>query len=80
VGAHGGGLVPLDVRRLYGQHLSVLGGVSARQPEIERTLAGVRAGEFRAVIGVQLPLEQAAQAHRLVEAGGVIGKVVLVPG
>jgi NADPH:quinone reductase-like Zn-dependent oxidoreductase len=79
VGAHGGGQVTLDVRRLYGQHLSVLGGASPRRAEVQRALQGARTGEFRALIGATLPLEQAAEAHRLVANSKVVGKVVLTP-
>lgn len=79
VGAHGGGKVCLDVRRLYGQHLSVLGGASPRQEDVEQALEGARTGVYRAVIGASLPLERAAQAHQLVADSAVPGKVVLVP-
>jgi NADPH:quinone reductase-like Zn-dependent oxidoreductase len=39
----------------------------------------VAAGELRTRIDRVLPLTQAAEAHRLVEAGGLHGKVVLTP-
>jgi NADPH:quinone reductase-like Zn-dependent oxidoreductase len=80
IGAHGGGRVPLDVRRLYGQHLSVLGGAWARRADVERALDGARRGAFRPVIGATLPLAEAPTAHRLVADSSVVGKVVLVPG
>jgi NADPH:quinone reductase-like Zn-dependent oxidoreductase len=32
------------------------------------------------VVQVTLPLAQAAQAHRMLEAGGVVGKVLLTTG
>jgi NADPH:quinone reductase-like Zn-dependent oxidoreductase len=34
-------------------------------------------GTVRPVVSKILPLEQAAEAHRLLEAGDVIGKIVL---
>jgi NADPH:quinone reductase-like Zn-dependent oxidoreductase len=37
------------------------------------------AGEVRPIIGAELPLEEAAEAHRMLEAGEVTGKIVLVP-
>lgn len=42
------------------------------------TLALMAAGRFSVEIGPQLPLADAAEAHRLVE-GGVDGKVILLP-
>jgi NADPH:quinone reductase len=80
IGAHGGGTVPLDVRRLYSDRLSVLGGVWLRQSEVQQALEGARSGAYRPIIGASLPLERASEAHRLVEGSQVVGKVVLVPG
>jgi NADPH2:quinone reductase len=41
--------------------------------------AGLAAGTLSPVIGRELPLAQAAEAHRLVMAPGAYGKIVLVP-
>jgi NADPH:quinone reductase-like Zn-dependent oxidoreductase len=37
------------------------------------------AGELRTRVARTLPLEEAAEGHRLAEAGGLHGKVVLTP-
>lgn len=37
----------------------------------------VERGQLRPVVGAELPLEEAAEAHRLIENGGVRGKIVL---
>ena len=37
----------------------------------------IAAGEIRPVIDVVLPLADAGQAHRLMEAGGHVGKILL---
>jgi NADPH2:quinone reductase len=42
-------------------------------------VAAVAAGELRTRVDRALPLAEAAEAHRLVEAGGLHGKVVLTP-
>jgi NADPH:quinone reductase len=39
----------------------------------------VRTGRVKPVIDRTVPLEQAAEAHRLLEAGEIAGKVILVP-
>jgi NADPH:quinone reductase-like Zn-dependent oxidoreductase len=80
VGAHGGGTVPLDVRRLYGRRLSVMSGLGAeRREDLPRALDLVARGEFRVLIDSTLSLGQAAEAHRRVEDGRALGKVILDP-
>ncbi len=44
---------------------------------LEQGAALMEAGKLTVQISHQLPLEQAAEAHRLIEAGGMVGKVVL---
>ena len=80
VGAHGGGFVTLDVRRLYQQRLRVISGLGAdRREDLERSFLLARAGTFRVLIDRVLPLREAAAAHRLVETNEPLGKVILDP-
>ena len=52
--------------------------VPERQRSIlEQAAAPFDAGELRVQVGATYPLEQAADAHRALEAGQVIGKAVL---
>ena len=44
-----------------------------------RALAGAAAGSLRPVIGQQVPLARAAQAHRAIEDRATIGKTLLAP-
>jgi len=44
---------------------------------LEQATALVDAGKLRVLVSKQLPLSEAAQAHQLVESGGVAGKIVL---
>ena len=81
IGGHGGGVVPLDVRKLHMRRLRVLssimgGGGPAVLPDC---LAAAKRGELKALIGARLPLSAAAEGHRLVEEGTLIGKVILEP-
>jgi NADPH:quinone reductase len=78
-GAHGGGTVTLDVKRLYRRKLRLIGGAGSDPWDIEATYNAAAAGALRGAIDRVLPLSQAAEAHRLVSERIVTGKVVLVP-
>ncbi len=79
IGAHGGGIVPLDVRRLYFELITIIGGAHGEPQDVERSLREAAAGNIRPLIAAVLPLERAREAHELVEAGETTGKLVLVP-
>jgi len=79
-GAHGGGTVPLDVKHLYLNSISVIGSVGRITAEdLKLTLAWAAAGRYRVLVDQVLPLAQAGHAHRIVEARSGIGKVLLQP-
>jgi NADPH:quinone reductase len=80
VGAHGGGFVTLDVKRLYQQRLRVISGLGAeRREDLERSFQLARTGLFRVLVDRVLPLREAGAAHRLVETNEPLGKVILDP-
>lgn len=79
-GSHGGGIVPLDVSRLYLNAITVKGSVGIINAEnIALSLDATAAGKFRVIVDRVMPLLQAAEAHRLVADRSGLGKVVLVP-
>src|SRR5439155_13199544 len=78
-GAHGGGIVEIDVNQLYQKALRIIGTVGRRPRDVESTLKAAAEGKIRAVIGKIMPLQEAAEAHRLVEGNLIIGKVMLAP-
>lgn len=79
-GAHGGGQVMLDARRLYLKRLQVIGSPGANRSDVESALAAAEQGQLQAAIGCRLPLSQAAHAHQLLEQNAVLGKIILEPG
>lgn len=81
VGTHGGGgIVTLDVRRLYQDRLQVMSGLGAdRMEDLERSLGLAAQGSFQLLINQVMPLREAAQAHNLVAKNDTVGKVVLDP-
>jgi NADPH2:quinone reductase len=72
------------VGRNIGVHGFYLGRLIGRNPElVARAAKDVlrlwEGGAVRPVVGAELPLEQAAEAHRLIETRQSTGKVVLIP-
>jgi NADPH2:quinone reductase len=72
------------VGRNIGVHGFYLGRLIGRDPAlVERAAKDVlrlwEGGVVRPIVGAELPLEEAAEAHRLVEGRRSTGKVVLVP-
>ncbi|HEX6683530.1 MAG TPA: NADP-dependent oxidoreductase [Candidatus Limnocylindrales bacterium] len=68
---------PTDPRRGVRQDLQLI----RHDRELLAELVGqVAAGKLRTRVATTLPLKEAAQAHRLVEAAGLRGKVVLTAG
>jgi NADPH2:quinone reductase len=72
------------VGRNIGVHGFYLGRLLARCPDlVERAAKDVlrlwEGGAVRPIVGAEFPLEQAGDAHRLIEERKSTGKVVLVP-
>jgi NADPH:quinone reductase-like Zn-dependent oxidoreductase len=78
-GGHGGGIVPLDVNRLYLNHLTVIGATGEGSTDFKLSLEAAAKGQFKVLIDCILPLAEAARAHEIVAARSGIGKVVLDP-
>lgn len=79
---------PLDPALLVGRNVGVqgfyLGRLMAHRPEIVRAAADDllqlwNEGAIRPVVGTELPLDRAADGHRLIEDRRHVGKVVLAP-
>ena len=79
-GAHAGGQVSLDLRQLYLKRQRIIATPSCDFDDIAWAIEAARDGTVRApIIDRILPLHQAAEAHRLIEAREVVGKVLLDP-
>jgi NADPH:quinone reductase-like Zn-dependent oxidoreductase len=80
-GAVGDSGVALDVWQLVGKR-GRIEGIAAQEapPEtLGRLVELLAGGRLHPWVEKELPLEEAAQAHRLIESGEVVGRVVLVP-
>jgi NADPH:quinone reductase-like Zn-dependent oxidoreductase len=78
-GAHGGPVVPLDCFKLYDQKITILGSAGSTRQNVEDSLKAAGDGKIKVNIAKVFPLSQIAEAHRLIEAGAVAGKVILAP-
>jgi NADPH:quinone reductase len=72
------------VGRNIGVHGFYLGRLIGRNPEVvaraaQDVLRLWEGGAVRPIVGAEFPLEQAGEAHRLIESRQSTGKVVLVP-
>lgn len=87
LGLQGGTKAEINLGQLMGKRASIHGAtLRARPPEQKaRIVAGteafvwpmLEAGDVRPVIDRTLPLDRAAEAHRLIETGENLGKIVL---
>ncbi len=90
IGMQGGVKGELNLGKLIGKRAQVIGtalrgrpveGPHGKSIVVDAVAAEVwpmiGAGRVKPVIGARLPIEQAAEAHRLLSAGEVTGKVVL---
>ena len=78
-GGHGGGIVPLDVNRLYQNHLTIIGATGETPEDVTLSLKAAAEGRFKVVVDRIMPLSQAVQAHELIESRSGIGKIILDP-
>jgi putative PIG3 family NAD(P)H quinone oxidoreductase len=90
IGLQGGTRAELDLGKLMAKRAAVAATTLRARPTAEKAaiVAAVRehvwplieAGRVRPVVDRVLPITEAAEAHRVVEAGGHVGKVVLSVG
>jgi NADPH2:quinone reductase len=81
MGYHAGGVVPVDMKRLFLKQLRILSTKiwSPGDDVLAHCLDLAVAGKLKALIGARLPLARAAEGHRIVEEGTLVGKVILEP-
>jgi NADPH:quinone reductase-like Zn-dependent oxidoreductase len=68
-----------DLRHIFFRQISILGSTMGSKAVLFDVIRHVQAGRLRPVVDRTLPLEQAPEAHRLLEERQQFGKVVLVP-
>lgn len=78
-GASSGREVKLDLNVLFYKRISLLGSTMGSKGDLFRILQLVEEGRLKPVLDRTLPLEQAKQAHTLLESRAQFGNVVLTP-
>ena len=78
-GATTGHEVGIDLRVLFYKRISLLGSTMGSKGDLIRILKLVEEGRLKPVLDRTLPLEQAREAHGLLENRQQFGNVVLVP-
>jgi NADPH:quinone reductase len=78
-GAHAGGEVTLDLRRLYLRRLQIIGDGSEALGGLQRSFDLAAEGRLRGLVDRAYPLAEAAAAHARVAARAGTGKVLLLP-
>ncbi len=68
----------LSIREIYQSHRQILGAPMGNRRDFRAGLDLLARGGLRPRIHAALPLEEVAEAHRLIEEGAVFGKVVLI--
>lgn len=87
IGFLGGGQGQLDIGPILGKSLTIAGTTLRRTPQPQKAalarafsefaLPRFARGELQPVVDTVLPLEEAAEAHRLMELNRNIGKIIL---
>ena len=87
IGLMGGSQAEIDLRQLLSRRLSILGSTLRSRPAefkgraiaalLERFGTAIAGGTLAPVVDRVLPLEQVAEAHRLLAEGEIFGKLVL---
>jgi len=78
-GAHAGPHVVIDFAHLYHKRITIKGQPGYHPSDVPKCFAAAVAGKIKTQIERVLPLSRAAEAHRLVESGESLGKIVLDP-
>jgi NADPH:quinone reductase-like Zn-dependent oxidoreductase len=69
----------IDLRHIFFRQIEVLGSTMSSKADLLAVLSHIAAGRLEPVVYEKLPLERAADAHRILEDRAAFGKLVLEP-
>ena len=71
--------VTFDIRNFFFTQKKLRGAMASDLEDLQWGLEQVRAGKIKPALDRALPLNQAAEAHRLISTNQVTGNLVLLP-
>ncbi len=74
-----GNIGEINIRKMYQKQLTIMGAALGTTQELRKLIRLAELGLLVPIIDRTLPLEQAAEAHQLLEARKNFGKVCLIP-
>ena len=77
VGSTGGPTYEIDHRYLFAKHISVLGSTMGPRRDFDTVMSLVFEGQLAPVVDRIFPLNEAQEAHEVLESGNQLGKLVL---
>ncbi|WP_397475840.1 alcohol dehydrogenase catalytic domain-containing protein [Pusillimonas sp.] len=76
-GATSGDEVTMDITYAFVKQIKIMGSRLGTMKDLSDSVRHLNSGYFKPLIGKTLPLEDIAHAHELMEAGKIIGKIIL---
>ncbi len=78
-GATAGFTPAIDLRHIFFRQIEVLGSTMSSKADLLTVLSHIAAGRLEPIVYEKLPLERAADAHKILEDRAAFGKLVLEP-
>jgi len=69
----------IDLRHIFFRQIEILGSTMASKADLLGVLGHIAAGRLEPIVYEKLPLDRAAEAHRILEDRAAFGKLVLEP-
>jgi NADPH:quinone reductase-like Zn-dependent oxidoreductase len=79
LGVTGGAKTEVEVSKVYHKELRFCGVYGCSKGDMKSVILLANEGRLKPVIYREMPLEEAAEAHRIVESGSKFGKILLTP-
>lgn len=79
-GATSGPNPDIDIRAIYQQHRQIRGAPMGNRDDFRAALTWIASGAVEPIVDRVLPLDEIADAHRVIEDREVIGNVIIKPG